>query len=575
MSETLPPDWIEVMLGELVEPRVVRVDPATLPGVPFIGLEHVEAKGMRLLGTGRSNDVKAGVFCFSAGDVLYARLRPNLVKVVCPDFDGVCSTEFIVFLRREMVSAEFLKFLLASPGFTDFAVQLSKGDRPRVSFSQLSSFVVRLPPLVEQRRIATILQSYWYQLLSAKDLLQSLPGRVAAYRQEVIGSAFRGEITADWRRDNANVESGEAWAARIIEARPIVNRRKPNAAQLPRRDETAEIRPALNEALDLAVPTWTTRCIGELFDVYVGATPSRSNAAYWGGAIPWVSSGEIKFNRISSTRETITTLGLKRSSALLHPAGTVLLAMIGEGKTRGQVAILDIDACNNQNSAAIRVGDAGFPSGYLFYFLWYNYEKTRRLAEGNSQPALNKARVMEIALPLAPQAEAELVVKRIDELLASLAGVLVKGEEAGQVIERLGSTMIEEALQGQLVIPTTNVDAALAEIADLLGADLEKRLSPKTEINSKSELRSRSPASDRRVSRRPTIAQKSEAQPLKISVALINGGGALSPEQLFAASGYSPDEIESFFLALRDAIRNGEIIEDRSGLPLIVLRSVG
>ena len=89
--------------------------------------------------------------------------------------------------------------------------------------------------------------------------------------------------------------------------------------------------------------------LGTLFEISLGGTPSRKKQEYWNGDIPWVSSGEVAFSRIKRTREQITDVGLRDSSARLNPPGTVLLAMIGEGKTRGQPAILDIAASNNQN----------------------------------------------------------------------------------------------------------------------------------------------------------------------------------------------------------------------------------
>ncbi|MGK2914926.1 MAG: hypothetical protein ACSLE5_10855, partial [Porticoccaceae bacterium] len=82
---------------------------------------------------------------------------------------------------------------------------------------------------------------------------------------------------------------------------------------------------------------WVWSSIGRCFHVAVGATPSRKEPSYWGGYIPWVSSGEVRFSRIANTKEMITENGLNNSSTQINPIGSVLLGMIGEGKTRGQV----------------------------------------------------------------------------------------------------------------------------------------------------------------------------------------------------------------------------------------------
>ncbi|MEX5623970.1 hypothetical protein ABFV62_27985, partial [Pseudomonas syringae] len=93
---------------------------------------------------------------------------------------------------------------------------------------------------------------------------------------------------------------------------------------------------------------------------------------------------------IKTTKESITEAGYKSASTTIHPAGTVMLAMIGQGKTRGQPAILDIEACHNQNTAALRVHSTYCISEYLYYYLYERYEETRRVGSGNNQQALNK-----------------------------------------------------------------------------------------------------------------------------------------------------------------------------------------
>lgn len=141
--------------------------------------------------------------------------------------------------------------------------------------------------------------------------------------------------------------------------------------------------------------------IGDVADVFVGATPRRSDPSLWGSGIPWVSSGEVAFCRIRHTRETISEAGLGNRERRLHPPGTVMLAMIGEGKTRGQAAILDVPAAHNQNSAAIRLHPRKMLPEFLFYCLMAMYEENRRAGGGSQQPALNKelVRVIEVPLP--------------------------------------------------------------------------------------------------------------------------------------------------------------------------------
>ena len=200
--------------------------------------------------------------------------------------------------------------------------------------------------------------------------------------------------------------------------------------------------------------------IGETFEVHVGSTPRRARPDFWNGDIPWVSSGEVSFTRIKATRECITEEGLKNSNVTLHPMGTVLLGMIGEGKTRGQASILDIPACNNQNSAAIRVSESGLPPEYVYYYLWDQYDATRRIGSGNNQPALNKSRVQEILIPLPPLTEQRRIVAEVERRLSVIQQAEAAVEVGLKRAERLRQSILKEAFAGKLVPQDPNDEPA-------------------------------------------------------------------------------------------------------------------
>jgi type I restriction enzyme, S subunit len=107
--------------------------------------------------------------------------------------------------------------------------------------------------------------------------------------------------------------------------------------------------------------------IGDVFRVTTGGTPSRANPVYWNGNVNWVSSGEVAFCRIQQTHEKITDEGVENSNAKVNPPSTVLLAMIWQGKTRGQCAILDCYAATNQNVAAIHVYETDHLPEYIYW----------------------------------------------------------------------------------------------------------------------------------------------------------------------------------------------------------------
>lgn len=186
--------------------------------------------------------------------------------------------------------------------------------------------------------------------------------------------------------------------------------------------------------------------IEDVGEVFVGATPSRKDRSLWGGDIPWVSSGEVAFCRISQTKESITDAALGNRSRRLHPPGTVMLAMIGEGKTRGQAAILDVAAAHNQNSAAIRLDETRMTPEFLYFSLMGMYEENRRVAEGSQQPALNGALVRAIEVPCPPLEQQR---RMVDRAKTQLAAVERLESDLAEQLER--SALLERALRKSAV----------------------------------------------------------------------------------------------------------------------------
>ncbi|RMX18485.1 DUF559 domain-containing protein [Vandammella animalimorsus] len=229
--------------------------------------------------------------------------------------------------------------------------------------------------------------------------------------------------------ERGQIETGAELLSRILKER----RARWEAKQLekfaqqgktpPKNWQSKYPEPALPDTQNLpALPEgWTWSTLGVCFQVVVGATPSRKNSTYWGGNIPWVSSGEVHFNHIRGTKESISELGLNNSSTQINPAGSVLLGMIGEGKTRGQVAILDIPAANNQNCAAIWVSETPIKPEFVYYWLWSRYDETRRGSSGNNQPALNKSIVERIVIPIPSLQEVDKIVMLVATALQQIS----------------------------------------------------------------------------------------------------------------------------------------------------------
>ena len=195
--------------------------------------------------------------------------------------------------------------------------------------------------------------------------------------------------------------------------------------------------------------SWPSTTLGDIAEVFVGSTPSRANHDLWAGPIPWVSSGEIQFGRIRDTREHIAAEAV--STKRVHPPGTVLLGMIGEGKTRCQAAVLEIPAAHSQNSAAIRVQRSTMSPDWLFHVLRAQYESNRRIGSGNNQPALNKSRVCQLEIPLPPLEEQDRLVGQLDATRMTIDQIVGTVAQAQRRCSALRRIVLADAFAGRLV----------------------------------------------------------------------------------------------------------------------------
>jgi len=185
--------------------------------------------------------------------------------------------------------------------------------------------------------------------------------------------------------------------------------------------------------------------LGMLAEVNTGGTPDRTKAEYWGGSVPWVTTGDIDYKTINRPSEYLTELGLKESAAKLLPAGTIIMAMYGQGATRGKVATLGIEAATNQACAAIFPKKEIINSSYLYSVLAHQYEKIRRLGHGGNQQNLNTSLIRDIPIPLPSLMEQE----KIASIACIWDAAIDKEEGLIAAKEKFFSTLIKSFISDQ------------------------------------------------------------------------------------------------------------------------------
>ena len=155
----VPEGWDVVRLGDVAETRKETVDPRNSKS-KYVGLEHINPGECSLKRFGYSDDVRSAKSKFYLGDILYGKLRPYLDKCVLVDFEGICSTDIIVVKTNNNASNTFLSYFLHTDEFREYAAKTMTGvNHPRTSWRALSQFLIPLPPLPTQQKIASILST--------------------------------------------------------------------------------------------------------------------------------------------------------------------------------------------------------------------------------------------------------------------------------------------------------------------------------------------------------------------------------------------------------------------------------
>ena len=198
--------------------------------------------------------------------------------------------------------------------------------------------------------------------------------------------------------------------------------------------------------------TWVWIRVGDIGSWGSGATPSRTNPAYYGGSIPWLKTGDLNDGFIKEVPEHITELALEKTSVRLNPVGSVLMAMYGA--TIGKLGILEIPVTTNQACCAC-IPYAGMYNKYLFYYLMSMRKTYIGMAEGGAQPNISKEKIVNSLIPLPPAEEQKRIVAKIEELLPYVDRYAAAYEKLEQFNakfpEDMKKSILQYAIQGRLV----------------------------------------------------------------------------------------------------------------------------
>lgn len=378
-----------------------------------------------------------------------------------------CATNQAIAFCKPYIKYVELKYVFyALMSEKSFLVKKGQGGaQQNISQGILKAHEIPVAPLGEQKRIIDKLDAVFERISSCQVRLFHVFHVLKCFRQSVLSAATSGSLTEAWRLKQL-VDNKEISTRSYLEENIIKLQEKLKGKRF---EEILSLYSRVLYDSEKLPRGWVNCPVGMIGIVSNGSTPSRSDDRFWRGDIPWISSGEVRNCNIYKSNECISELGFESTPVRVLPRGSVLIAMIGEGKTRGQSAILEIEATVNQNVAAVVPFENGLISKYLWYSFQAKYEENRREGNGTGPQALNCQRVRELTLNLPPLAEQHEIVKRIEALFSFADRLEARLATACTAVDRLTPALLAKAFRGELV-PQDPADEPASELLARLAA---------------------------------------------------------------------------------------------------------
>ncbi|AVR39463.1 TPA: restriction endonuclease subunit S [Klebsiella quasipneumoniae subsp. similipneumoniae] len=278
----------------------------------------------------------------------------------------------------------------------------------------------------------------WARISEHFDTLFTTEASIDALKQTILQLAVMGKLVPQ----DPNDEPASELLKRIAQEKAQLVKDGKIKKQKP-------LPPISDEEMPFELPSgWIWCRISDISTVGTGATPSRDEPKYWlDGEINWVTSGETNKPFIKSTSECVTKKAISDTNVSIYPPGTLIVAMYGQGKTRGQITELLINAGTNQACAAIQlIANEDSHRKFIKIFFEKSYDDLRALASGGAQPNLNVAKISQTVIPLPPEHEQARIVLAVNSLLNLCSSLKKHIQSAQQTQLHLADALTDAAI---------------------------------------------------------------------------------------------------------------------------------
>lgn len=334
------------------------------------------------------------------------------LAIVCnlPGHASLNSGLMRIVPRSNGYDTKYLYYVLQTDVFYDWYREIDAGASTIKHLFQgdFIHFVYPSPPIEEQKAIAEELDKSTEELDHAISLVSRQLETLDGYRKSLVQEA----VTKGLDLDAETRPSGIDWIGDI----PL---------------------------------GWSVRKTKHLASISSGSTPDRNDLEYWDGDVPWLKTGELQNNVITAAEESITRKALRDCSLRMYDADTVLVAMYGQGKTRGMTGLLGIPSTTNQACAALIADHKLVTPKYLWLAFQAAYDAIREEAQGSGQPNLSADIIARFHIPLPPLSEQEIIVSYLLDKLPTVDRIIAGKRKQLETLRAQRQSLIYEYVTGK------------------------------------------------------------------------------------------------------------------------------
>ncbi|PED17656.1 restriction endonuclease subunit S [Bacillus toyonensis] len=460
----VPENWVWTRLGSVFEQKKEQIQPTGKE--KYIGLEHLN-KGGGILEVGNTEGVKSKKVVFKTNDVLYGKLRPYLNKHAHVSFEGVASTDILVYRNKNITTNKLLNMYLNLPHVLQYTNENSNGiNLPRVSPKSMDVLPFPLPPLNEQKRIAKKVERLLSKIEEAKQLVEEAKETFELRRLAILSKAFQGELTERWRTLHPNQTSVITLLDNIKDERNAILESNKNL-----RRPGKKITPIELEEMPFKIPNkWCWERLGNISTRVVDGTHHKPT--YTNDGIPFISVKDIRNNQVDfrDTKFISETEHRELAKRCNPEKGDILITK--SGSTIGRTAVVNTEQEFSLfvSVALVKLNGLTINSRYVELVLEFliNQAYGEKFIKGSAIKNLHLDQLINLPIPLPFLDEQDEIVGKINYLFEKEFINLKNVNELEERLEILKNSILLKAFRGELGTNDPTEESAIELLKEVL-----------------------------------------------------------------------------------------------------------